>query len=64
MIRARDADGTDDELHLLRLEQAGIVVRRGSGSPLDVLGTPLGAGADLLQALLEERSEEMRDGDR
>ena len=53
-----------DELHLLRLEQAGIVVRRSSGSPLDVLGTPLGAGADLLQALLDERSEELRDGDR
>ena len=64
MIRAREAEGTDDELHLLRLEQAGIVVRRGSGSLLDVLGTPLGAGVDLLQALLDERSEERRDGDR
>lgn len=64
MIRARDAEGTDDELHLLRLEQAGIVVRRGNGSPLDALGTPLRAGAYLMQALLEERSEERRDGDR
>ena len=64
MIRAKDADDMDDEVRLLRLEQAGIVVRRGRGSPLDVLGTPLRAGADLMQALLEERFEELRDGDR
>ena len=64
MTQANDAEGMDDEARLLRLEQAGIVVRRDRGSPLDVLGTPLCAGADLLQALLEERSEELRDGDR
>ena len=29
----RMTEGTDDELRLLRLEQAGIVVRRSSGRP-------------------------------
>ncbi len=55
-------DHMDQEAKLARLEQAGIVVRHGSGSPLDVLGQPLRAGARVLEALLEERSEESRDG--
>ena len=64
MTRAKDAERMDEEAHLLRLEQAGIVVRRGSGSPLDALRTPLRTGIALMQALLDERSEELRDGDR
>ena len=59
-----EADGVDEEAKLARLERAGIVVRRGSGSPLDVLGQPLRSGAGVLEALLDERSEESRDGDR
>ena len=63
-----DSDGggeggrVDREAKLVRLEQAGIVVRRGSGSPLEVLGQPLRSGAGVLEALLEERSEESREG--
>ena len=49
----------------LRLEHAGIVVRRSPKSPLDVLGPPLrAAGAGILEALLEEREEERREGRR
>ena len=59
---AGEGDHVDREAKLARLERAGIVVRRGSGSPLDVLGQPLRAGAGVLDALLEERSEESRDG--
>ena len=58
----REGDSVDREAKLARLEQAGIVVRRGSGSPLDVLGQPLRPGAGVLEALLEERSEESREG--
>lgn len=62
---ASDAEGMDEEACLLRLEQAGIVVRRASGSPLDALGTtPLRTGAALMDALLSERSEELREGKR
>ena len=58
----REGDSVDREAKLARLERAGIVVRRGSGSPLDVLGQPLRSGAGVLEALLEERSEEAREG--
>ena len=58
----REGDSVDREAKLAPLEQAGIVVRRGSGSPLDVLGQPLRPGAGVLEALLEERSEEAREG--
>ena len=57
-----EGDRVDREAKLARLEQAGIVVRRGTGSPLDMPGQPLRAGAGVLEALLEERSEESRDG--
>ena len=60
----REGDRVDEEAKLARLEQAGILVRRGSGRPLDVLGQPLRAGAGVLEALLDERSEESREGDR
>jgi len=56
-----EGDRVDREAKLVRLEQAGIVVRRGSGSPLEVLGQPLRSGAGVLEALLEERSEESRE---
>ena len=58
----REGDRVDGEAKVARLEQAGIVVRRGSGSPLDVLERPLRAGAGVLEALLDERSEEWREG--
>ena len=60
----RGADGVDGEAKAARLERAGIVVRRGPGSPLDVLGPPLRTGAGVLEALLDERSEESREGHR
>ena len=60
--RGGEGDRVDREAKLVRLEQAGIVVRRGSGSPLAVLGQPLRSGAGILEALLEERSEELREG--
>ncbi len=56
------ADDVDRNAKLARLEQAGVLTRSGSGSPLDVLGDPLPAGTGLLQALLDERSEERREG--
>ena len=62
---AGDGNGEDDvdrNARLARLEQAGIVVRRGAASPLDVLGQPLRPGAGILQALLDERLEEGREG--
>ena len=60
----KEADSVDEDAKLARLERAGIVVRRGAGSPLDVLGQPLHSGAGVLEALLDERSEESREGDR
>ena len=60
----KETDRVDEEAKLARLEQAGIVVRRGSGSPLDVLGQPLRSGAGVLEALFDERSEESREGER
>ena len=60
----KESDSVDQEAKLARLEQAGIVVRRGSGRPLDLLGQPLRSGAGVLEALLDERSEEPREGDR
>ncbi len=47
---------------LARLERAGIVMRRGVGSPLDAIGQPLRPRSSVLEALLEERAEEWRDG--
>ena len=61
---AAEADDVDRDAKLVRLEHRGIVVRRGSGSPLDVLGQPLRPGAGILEALLDERSEERHEGRR
>ena len=47
-----------DDAKLARLEQAGSVVRRGSGSPQDVLGQLLRQGARILEAWLAEREED------
>ena len=58
----KEADGADEDAKLARLERTGIVVRRGSGSPLDVLGPPLRSGAGVLETLLDERSEESQQG--
>ena len=58
----QEADRADEEAKLARLEQTGTVERRGSESPLDVLGEPLRSGARVLEALLDERSEESREG--
>ena len=60
----KDVDEVDMDAKAARLEHAGIVVRRSRQSPLDVLGPPLRAGAGILEALLEEREEERREGRR
>lgn len=51
-----------DDSRITRLARAGTIVRRGSGSPLDVLRQPVRADANILGALLEERSEERNEG--
>ena len=58
----KEADSVAEDAKLARLERTGIVARLGSGSPLDVLGSPLPSGAGVLEALLDERSEESREG--
>ena len=55
-------DETDRNAKLARLESSGVVARRASGSPLEVVRQPLPGGAQVLGALLEERSEERREG--
>ena len=56
------ADSVGEDAKLARLERTGVVVRLGSGSPLDVLGSPLPSGAGVLEALLDERSDESPEG--
>lgn len=58
----KEVDRVDKEAKIARLERAGIVVRHGSGSPLDMAGQPLRSGAGVLEALLDERSEGSREG--
>ena len=60
----RAADDVDEAAKVARLERAGILSRRSSESPLDVLGEPFPSGARILDALLEERAEGRRDGSR
>lgn len=55
-------DEADRNAKLTRLESSGVVARRSSGSPLEVVREPLSGGARVLDALLEERSEERREG--
>ena len=59
-----ELDEVDRDAKLARLVQAEVVTRRGSGSPLDVVGQPLHHSAGLLDAVLEERMEERREGER
>ena len=54
----------EKETKLARLEEAGILIRRSLESPLDVLGPPVRQGVGVLEALLEERSEERHEGSR
>ena len=56
-----EPDDVDRDARLARLEHAGVVVRRADASPLDVLGEPLRPGAEVLRALLDERSDERRE---
>ena len=51
-----------DEARLARLERAGVIVRGSAGSDLDSPWQPLRAGTGVLNALLEERSDESREG--
>ena len=59
-----ESDDVDRDARLARLEHAGVVVRRAGASPLDVIGEPLRLGAGVLDALLDERSEERHEGRR
>lgn len=59
-----EADDVDRDAKLARLEHKGVVARRSSGNPLDVLGQPLRKGSGILEALLEERAEERDEGRR
>ena len=61
---ARHADDVDEDARIVRLERAGVLSRRSFESPLTVLGQPFRPGAGILEALLEERSEERREGRR
>ena len=61
---AKVVDDMDEDAKPARLEHAGIVVRRSAKSPLDVIGPPLRAGAGILEALLDEREVERREGRR
>ena len=58
----RAADDVDEAAKVARLERAGVLSRRSPESPLDVLGEPFPSEARILEALLEERAEERRDG--
>ena len=60
----RHADDVDEDAKIERLERAGILSRQSFESPLEALGQPFRAGAGILEALLEERSEERREGRR
>lgn len=55
-------DAADRNAKLARLEGSGVVARRAKGSPLEVVRQPLPSGARVLEALLEERSEERHKG--
>ncbi len=54
----------DDDARIARLEREGTLSRRSPESPLTVLGPPVRADAGILDALLEERSEERRERSR
>ena len=60
----QELDEVDREAKLDRLMQAEVVTRRSSGSPLDIVRQPVEKDAGLLDAVLEERAEERREGNR
>jgi len=60
----QEMDAVDRDAKLTRLVQAGIVTRRSAGSSREALGQPVGRGGRLLEAVLEERSEERHEGGR
>ena len=60
----RGADETDDDARIARLERAGTLLRRNAESPLTALESPVRTDAGILDAVLEERSEERREGSR
>ena len=64
MSGGQELDEVDRDAKLTRLVQADIVTRYGSGSPLDIIGQPVDKDAGLLDAVLEERAEERREGNR
>ena len=57
-------DAVDRDAKLARLVQAEVVTRHSSGSPLNIVRQPIGQGCGLLEAVLEERSEEHHEGGR
>ena len=59
-----EMDEVDRDAKLARLVQTEVVTRHRSGSPLDIVGPPLRQGAGLLDAVLEERAAERREGSR
>ena len=60
----QEMDAVDRDAKLTRLVQAGIVTRRGAGSSREALRQPVGQAGGLLEAVLEERSEERHEGSR
>ena len=58
------ADKADNDARIARLERAGTLLRRSDESPLTALSSPARTDAGILDALLEERSEERREGSR
>lgn len=60
----QEMDAVDRDAKLTRLVQAGIVTRRSAGSSREALRQPVGRGGRLLEAVLEERSEERHEGSR
>lgn len=64
VARERHSQFEWDDSPFGRLKRTGTIVRRCNESPLDVLGKTLLADAKILDALLEERSEERDEGQR
>ena len=60
----QEMDAVDRDAKLTRLVQAGIVTHRSAGSSREALRQPIGQGGRLLEAVLEERSEERHEGGR
>ena len=61
---AGHADDVDGDARIERLEPAGVLSRPSFESPLKVLGQPFRPDTGILEALLDERSEERREGRR